>query len=248
MIPALAAFFPRKLAGIAESLVLEDDPRPHVPGAALLDRDRLRQVLGAFSASYAEPDAQAVATQWSKWHFSQFLPPVLIANIAGDWLLPTAIDRIGIVLSPDSRTLAIRLPGEGARLPVSGVQRFSPLVEDHLAPLIAAISRASGLPAKTLWSNAGNVAETIASECAAFLGEAHPGVADARALLAARLWPDGRRNELFEPVRYREGRRRRRICCLRYRMASLALCKSCPLDKVPPRGRHGGEEQPGTAE
>ncbi|MCV3208006.1 siderophore-iron reductase FhuF [Mesorhizobium sp. YC-39] len=241
----MSAFFPGKLAAIAESLVLEDDPRPHVPGAALLDGDRLRRMLSAFATNYAEPDEQAVATQWSKWHFSQLLPPALIANIAADWLLPTAIDRIGIVLSPDSRTLAIRLPGEGARLPVSGVQRFWPLVEDHLAPLIAAISRASGLPAKTLWSNAGNVAETIVSECAAFLGEAHPGVTDARALLATRLWPDGRKNDLFEPVRYREGRRRRRLCCLRYRIASLSLCKSCPLDKVP-RGS-GRSEQQGTS-
>ncbi|MER9109520.1 siderophore-iron reductase FhuF [Mesorhizobium sp. M0938] len=243
----MAAFFPGKLAAIAESLVLEDDPRPHVLGAAFLDGDRLRQVLDAFAANYAEPDEQAVATQWSKWHFSQLLPPVLVANIAADWQLPTAIDRIGIVLSPDRRTLAIRLPGEGARRPVSGAQRFSPLIEDHLAPLIAAISRASGLPVKTLWSNAGNVAETVVSECAAFLGEAHPGVTDARALLAARLWPDGRRNELFEPIRYREGRRRRRICCLRYRIASLPLCKSCPLDSIPPRSRRSREEQQGTS-
>lgn len=218
--------------------MLEDDSRPYIEGAALLDEDRLRQALGAFAANYAEPDAQAVATQWSKWHFSQFLPPVLVANIAADWLLPTAIGGIGIVLSPDSRTSAIRLPGEGARASVSGArQRFSPLVEEHLAPLIAALSRASGLPAKTLWSNAGNVVENIVGECAAFLGEAHPGVVDARALLATRSWPDGSRNDLFEPVRYGDGRRRRRLCCLRYRMASLPLCKSCPLDSVPSRSR-----------
>ncbi|TPM28795.1 siderophore-iron reductase FhuF [Mesorhizobium sp. B2-3-4] len=109
----------------------------------------------------------------------------------------------------------------------------------HLAPLIAAPSRASGLPAKTLWSNAGNVAESVVADCAGLLGENHPGVADARALFATRLWPDRRRNELFEPVRQDEGRRRRRLCCLRYRMASLPLCKTCPLDSIPPRARSG---------
>lgn len=236
MIPALAPFFHGKLAAIAESLVLEDDPRPYVAGTALLDEARLRQMLDAFAANYAEPDAQAVATQWSKWHFSQFLPPVLIANIAADWLMPTAIGRVGIVLSPDSRTLAIRLPGEDARTFFSDpLQRFLPLVDDHLGPLITAISRASGLPAKTLWSNAGNVAESIVGECAAFLGETHPGVADAKALFATRVWPDGRKNDLFEPVRYGQGRRRRRLCRLRYRMAPLQLCKSCPLDSIPSR-------------
>ncbi|TIU30422.1 MAG: hypothetical protein E5W27_01210 [Mesorhizobium sp.] len=57
----------------------------------------------------------------------------------------------------------------------------------------AAIS--PGPPAKTLWSNAGNVARR--HRC--------------RALLAARIWPDGHRNELFEPARCRQGRHH--ICC-----------------------------------
>lgn len=246
MIPSLAPLFPAKLAGIAEPLVLEDDPRPYVAGAALLDQTRLRPILDAFAANYAEPEAQAVATQWSKWHFSQVLPPVLIASIAADWQLPVAIGHIGIVLSPDSRTAAIRLPGEGERFAPSGARsRFSALMDDHLAPLIAALSRASGLPAKVLWSNAGNVVENIVGECAGFLGESHRGVADARELLATRLWPDRGRNELFEPIRYTDGRRRRRICCLRYRMAALSLCKTCPLESIPRKSRDQGRSEAG---
>ncbi len=82
-----------------------------------------------------------------------------------------------------------------------------------------------------LWSNAGNIAENIVGECAAQLGADHPGVVHGRALFAAKSLPDGRRNPLFEPVRYFPNRtpaRRRRICCLRYRIAALPLCKTCP--------------------
>lgn len=245
MIPALAFLFRGDHAEIGEALVLTDDPRPYVPGRDMRDGARLRECLAAFARNYDEPDAMAVATQWSKWHFSLLLTPVIAANIAADWQLPVALDDVGIVLSPDSRTLAIRFAHEGARQSFTSAEdRFALLVDEHLTPLIATIAQASGLPKKVLWSNAGNVFENTVQDCAALLGEAHPALAQARALLAVRTRPDGRRNELFAPVAYtgEEDKRRRRICCLRYRMASLPLCKTCPLDEIPKKLRAGAVE------
>lgn len=96
--------------------------------------------------------------------------------------------------------------------------------------MIAAISHASALPRKVLWSNAGTIVEHSLGELEAFLGTGHPGLDQARALLATRRWEDGANNPLFEPVLYSaEKGRRRRICCLRYRMDDLKLCKTCPL-------------------
>lgn len=246
MIPALASLFRGPLDEIGARLVLADDPRPFVEGAALLDERRLRDVLASFARSYAaqlEVDAftatemTAVATQWSKWHFSILVPPVLIASIALDWQLPTELARTGIVLSPEHRTAALRLPDEGERRHFADAdERFTPLIEGHLAPLIEALSRASGLPAKVLWSNAGNIAESIIGECETRLGADHRGVLQARALFAMKSLRDGRRNPLFEPVRHFPNRtpaRRRRICCLRYRIPALPLCKTCPLDRLP---------------
>lgn len=238
MIPALASLLPAPLAGILEPLVLAGDDRPAVPGRELFAERRLQQCLAAFGRNYVDPDAQAVATQWSKWHFSIVLTPVLALNLVADWRLPLALDQIAVLLSPDSRTMAIRLPDAGGRTRFDNAHdRFAAIVETHLAPVVSALSQASRLPAKVLWSNAGNVAEAVVAECAQQLGEGYAGVRDARAFLASRAWPDGRRNELFEPVRYAAGLRRRRICCLRYRINSLPLCKSCPLDGVPQRVR-----------
>lgn len=245
MIPALAHLFRGDHAAIGDALVLADDPRPYMPGSDMRDDTRLRQRLADFARNYAEPDPMAVATQWSKWHFSLLLTPVIAANLAADWQLPLAFDEIGIVLSPDSRTLAIRVAHEGGRQSFAAAEdRFALLVDEHLAPLIAALAQASGLPKKVLWNNAGNVVENTIQDCAVLLGDAHPAIEQARALLAMRTRPGGGRNELFAPVAYvgEELRRRRRICCLRYRMASLPLCKTCPLDEIPKKLRAGAAE------
>ncbi len=53
MIPALAPIFRGPLEAIGANLVLDDDPRPFLPGAALLDEDRLRELLAAFGRGYA---------------------------------------------------------------------------------------------------------------------------------------------------------------------------------------------------
>ncbi|CAM5327713.1 hypothetical protein MAUB1S_05687 [Mycolicibacterium aubagnense] len=246
MIPAIASLLPSSLSSILEPLVLEDDPSPAVSARELFDPRRIKECLTEFGRTYGKPDLQAVATQWSKWHFSVALTPVLALNIAADWQLPFSIDEIGVVLSSDSRTEGLRLPGSGQKVRFDNAHhRFSSIADDHLAPVVSALSQASKLPSKVLWSNAGNVVESVISECAAWLGEEHRAIRDARAFLASRTWPDGRRNDLFEPIRYAEtGARRRRICCLRYRMDSLPLCKSCPLDCVPLRNSNRSPIQP----
>lgn len=246
MIPAIASLLPSTLSHILEPLALEDDPSPAISGRELFDHRRIEEYLTNFGRNYTKPDLQAVATQWSKWHFSVALTPVLALNIAADWLLPFSIDDIGVVLSSDSRTKGLRLPGSGQKARFDNAHdRFSSIADDHLAPVVSALAQTSKLPSKVLWSNAGNVFESVIGECAAWLGEEHRAIRDARAFLASRTWPDGRRNDLFEPIRYAEnGARRRRICCLRYRMDSLPLCKSCPLDCVPQRALNRSSTQP----
>ena len=242
MIPALEPTFRGPLAAIGEQLVLQDDPRPYVDGNELLDEDRLAALLSRFGQNYEQPEPGAVATQWSKWHFSVLLTPVLVANIANDRQLPTDLEAIGIILSEDCRTSAIRLSGEGKVVQSPNAhERFEWLIEGHLKPVIAALSRASGLPQKVFWSNAGNVAESVMRECEAFLGTDHPGVQQGIELFATRNWPAGIRNPLYQPVRYvtdSEGtHRKRRICCLRYSIPSLPYCKSCPLETPRSPGR-----------
>lgn len=233
MIPALAPVFRGPLERFGAQLVPESDPRPFLPGQALLDPDRLASILGQFGGKYPGGDRAAIATQWSKWHFSTLLVPVLAANILADLDLPVELERVGVILDTDGHTAAIRLPPDIAHFnPASADARFARLIDTHLTPLIRAIGAASGLPEKVLWSNAGNVAENVLRECEASLGRQHQGVVHGADLLAARRGPDGGRNPLFEPIRYVEGARRRRICCLRYPIETLGYCKSCPLTQA----------------
>lgn len=227
----LATLFQGPLSFLADNLVLGEDARPFIPATALAEGGDLALLLARFAGNYDQPEPAAVATLWSKWHFSVLIPPVLAANIIADWDLPITIGEIGVVLSEDGRTAALRLPHAGNPLAAGTVrQRFEVLIDGHLSPLIAAISRASGLPRKVLWSNAGTIVEYSLGELEGFLGTGHPGLSRARALLATRRWDDGTNNQLFEPFRYSAERgRRRRICCLRYRMDGLTLCKTCPL-------------------
>lgn len=232
MTAMFATLFQGPLAFLADNLVLGADARPFIPATALVEGEELAPLLARFARNYRRPEAIAVATLWSKWHFSILIPPVLAANIIADWGLPVGIGEIGVIPSEDGRTAALRLPHAGSRLAPANVrERFAALVDGHLAPVIAAISRASPLPPKVLWSNAGTIVEHSLGELEAFLGTGHPGLSQARAVLATRRWDDGTSNPLFEPVRYSTERgRRRRICCLRYRMDNLKLCKTCPLD------------------
>ena len=230
MIPALSAVFRGSLERFGAQLVPESDSRPFIPGDTLLDPNRLRPILEQFGRKYPGGDKAAIATQWSKWHFSTLLVPVLAANILADLDLPVELERVGIILDADGHTAAIRLGPDIVRFaPANATARFDRVTETHLAPLIRAVRATSGLPEKVLWSNAGNIAENVLRECEGALGPDHPGVTQGAALLAARLRPDGGRNPFFEPIRYVGGERRRRVCCLRYPIETLGYCKSCPL-------------------
>ncbi|MDD0976139.1 (2Fe-2S)-binding protein [Pseudomonas fontis] len=69
------------------------------------------------------------------------------------------------------------------------------------------------LPAAVLWGNAGD-----------YLEQQLKDDPQARALLTSAHSP------LFEAVRYEaEGRRRRRTCCLSYKVAWVGYCEHCPL-------------------
>lgn len=236
MIPSLAPLFSGELETLSDHLVLADDERPYVACSALLEEGRIAVLLERFAKNYPEPEPRAVASQWSKWYFSRLMTSVLAANIIMNRRLPIGFDETGVILSEDGRATAFRLWDDGQDFtPLDFVERFEELIDGHLAFLIAALSAASGLSAKVLWSNAGNIFENVISRCASAFGDGHTGVAHGRQLLSARVWRDKRPNRMFEPVRYVPAGdvtlRKRRVCCIRYLMPSLSLCKNCPLDE-----------------
>lgn len=238
MIPSLAPLFSGDLEALGSHLALAADKRPHLACSALLEQERLTQLLNRFGENYAEAEPRAVASQWSKWYLSRLVTPVLAANIVLDRKLPISFQETGIILSPDRRVEAFRLRDDGqAFAPSDFMERFEDLIDGHLSLIIPEISAASGLSQKVLWSNAGNIIENVVASCARKLGEEHAGVVHGRQLLSSRLWRDRQPNRVFEPVRYlasgEETVRKRRVCCIRYLIPSLSLCKNCPLDDRP---------------
>lgn len=239
MITALAPIFAGELAAYGEKLVGEDDERDFVAGADLADPRVLGPLIERFSAQYeiADPDLRAVASMWSKWHFSTLIPPALIANLLADRALPVSIGEVGIVPGPDGRTVAIRLRDAGRPLEsVAAFDRFDSLIRGHVEPVIKTLCALSGVTPRVLWSNVGNLIENLVRRMEVAVGPGHSGVAAGNALLASRLDAVGRPNPLFEPVRYLkiDGRpvRKRRVCCIRYFLPKLDYCSTCPLVKT----------------
>lgn len=194
--------------------------------AALLER---------FSAQYAHGDRRALASLWSKWHFSALIGHGLAASLLLGRELPLSLEALSLTLSPAGQTTGFQLAHAGQTVdePAASV-RFATLLDGHLAPLIATLATVSGASPRVFWSNAGSYvahfAEALETHPLAVLGAG----AAARALMAEHTWPDGRRNPLYQPVRQVTGedgapRQVRRVCCLRYRLEELDVCGNCPL-------------------
>ncbi len=75
MIEPLAPLFRGALEDIGDALFVDDGRGSLEPLVALLQAERLDAVLARFAARYEQPEARAVASQWSKLYFSRLLVP-----------------------------------------------------------------------------------------------------------------------------------------------------------------------------
>lgn len=236
MIPALAPLFVGEFAEYRNVLTLKDDPRPSLPLTTLLTAECFDVQLARFARQYGGGDRRGLASMWSKYYFIRLIPPVVAASLMLDWHVPLEPDHIDVVLDENALPQAFKLlhPGQ-RRYSGSGepFARFDGLIEGHLRPLIDTLASHVRVSPKVLWSNAGNYFEWLLGVLAKAMSGAD--LSDGHALLAATHTPDGRRNPLFQPVRYIEAdgqeapRRERRVCCVRYLVGGLACCGNCPL-------------------
>jgi ferric iron reductase protein FhuF len=232
-LPELDPLFAGPLEAYRGRLVPLEDPRPSIAGSDLLRPEVLGDRLARFARTYARPEPRAVASIWLKHHLAALLPVTVAAAVLMGRTLPVALEAVEVVEDAEGRTVALKLSDAGT----SFAGNLESLVDGHLAPLIAAVSAASGLAPRVAWSNAGNVLDLLVRQ----LGElplADRGPHDAAAdLMRGRRLPNGRPNPLHEPVRLVPGpdgpRRQRRVCCLRYLIPSLSLCAGCPLPARP---------------
>ncbi|WP_299231601.1 siderophore-iron reductase FhuF [uncultured Halomonas sp.] len=208
-----------------------------LPARNLLDPAYLDALFTRFGARYGHGDRRAVASLWSKWHFSALAAHGLAANLLLERDLPLGLDELYLRQSPEGQTTGLVLRHAGKPLAeLDPHSRFATLLDNHLTPLIEALATVTGASPKVFWSNAGNYVEYFTSVI-----HTHPMAAadqgePARALLECRTLPDGRRNPLYRPVHYvtptepERPARVRRLCCIRYLIDELGYCANCPLE------------------
>lgn len=241
MIPALAPLFIADFEHYRDVLVLPDDPRVGVPLRTFLGGDYLNDVLTRFGTAYPESDPRGLASIWSKYYFVKMIPPVVAASLILDHRLPLHLDHLQLILDDDCLPVAFKLPDAGQQWtpgPADAFERFDELLDHNLRPFIQALAGHVRLSPKVLWSNAGNYFEWLLGVLANAVP--HADLTHGHQLLNARHLPNGRRNPLYQPVRYlkidgqSEPKRQRRVCCIRYRVTALELCDNCPLSKSKP--------------
>ncbi|MDN3522213.1 siderophore-iron reductase FhuF [Halomonas ramblicola] len=249
MTQALSTLYIGPLAGLAPPRVSAAPGADTLSARDLLDPARLAALFDCFGAQYGHGDRRAVASLWSKWHFSALSAHALAANLLLERDLPLRLDELRLIQSPEGQTTGLSLRHAGRPLgELDGLARFTTLLDGHLAPLIEALAATTGASPKVFWSNAGNYFEYFVGALAEH-PMASPGMAEpAQALMESRTLPDGRRNPLYRPVRYVEPvapdrpRRVRRLCCIRYLIEELGYCANCPLEcrRAPRSAREAG--------
>ena len=243
MIRIFENHFTSQLAELADHFFLiSEEAAGFEPALMVFRPDRLQSMLNRFAERYHEPEPRAVASQWSKLYFSRLILPAAAAAILFDWQLQLDLSTMRIAMDDDGGNIRFGLPSKGIQGAIHNPgERFSFLADAHLRHVIPVLSDVSGLPPKVLWSNAGNILENVVQRSAALLGSEHHGVRDGRNYLKIRRFEDGSFNPLFEPVRYidhnGEVLRKRRICCFRYFIPALSICKTCPLEKDTGHGK-----------
>lgn len=168
----------------------------------LLQPARFQSLLLALYGPELMPaQLPVLVSQWSKYYFA------MLWQAASAGQVPARFDAVTVEL--DARGLPVTFMAAQAPYCAS----FSDVLEQHVRPLIARLALLGQLPAAVLWGNAGD-----------YLEQQLKDDPQARALLTSAHSP------LFEAVRYEaEGRRRRRTCCLSYKVAWVGYCEHCPL-------------------
>jgi ferric iron reductase protein FhuF len=197
----------------------------------LLTPARTTAILDRFNKRFGRTDSRAVLSIWTAWHFIAVLPPLIASNVLLDRDLAIQAADVRFVLSEDLRANALAIDGTSEDVDSAGYERrFRPLIENYLEPFIAYVAARSGTSQRVLWSNAGSTFDSVLRKFDGLM-RGSPGHMDAVTLLTRERWEDGARNPLFEPVQEKNGKRFRKVCCMRFLVPDGRLCGTCPLDR-----------------
>lgn len=188
-------------------------------------------VVDGFGRTFGPADRRAVVSLWTQYYLSALIIPYLTALSRLGCALPVAFEQVGF--ERDEAGIVSRF-----LLVEANVRRMDPasgltlLIDGHLRPFFDLCHVHSGLSRGVLWGNAGVAADLILRELAMGAGRPPPRPAQAEACLG-RCGADAfGRCPLGQVFRARE-ERRRRVCCMRYRIPGVVSCGTlCPVDHL----------------
>ncbi|MBN3767780.1 siderophore-iron reductase FhuF [Burkholderia sp. Ac-20365] len=231
-----AAYVEGVWLGVPADISHDDGTTVRVPLTQLATQREA--ILDAMTLRYGgdpERHARALLSQWSKYYFRLAVPAALVSAIALQRPLDMAPARCELLLR-EGMPEALYLPQDAlAESTDDPARRYGSLVDEHLRGVIELLASMTKIAPRVLWSNVGNLLDTLFEQCAAM-----PGVArDVAWLFESRvLFGAEEPNPLRVPVRNVTPRstllpapfRARRVCCVRYEIPGEdQLCASCPL-------------------
>lgn len=171
----------------------------------LLDAARFDALLlDVYGPQLMPAQRPVLASQWSKYYFARVWRTLL-----GGAALPVfAATQVTL----DSRGLPLALAGQGR-----GCDGLSAVLEQHLQPVVSRLAALGAVAPAVLWGNAGDCLDQ------ALQGDE----GDGRGLRQLLTSPD---SPLYLAVSLDAvGKRRRRTCCLSYKVEWVGHCEHCPL-------------------
>ncbi|MDH0864415.1 siderophore-iron reductase FhuF [Mitsuaria sp. GD03876] len=239
MIPLLQPIFQGDWAPHGETVQCSPPPPGAILVADLVSRPGLLADVMARHAGHlgvTGRDWRAVASAWSLDYLWTLLPPVVAAASLLQHRFPVSPARMALVLDDDAHPVRFHIGDLGEAMPGTGtVERYSPLLHEHLQPLFAALHRETRVAEKILWANTARYLGEILEQGIALAGPLPPLVADQAMLLEGGSWPEGRGNPMLALPRRSAcdaaGQRvtLHRHCCLYYLLPEQPYCGGCPL-------------------
>lgn len=234
--PIKSAFMGR-LGSLAESLVFENEGSNMLRGDQVILPDAIALRLQLFSFTFPHATRQSLVALWARWHALRVLAAVVIPALVIDRQIFARLNECSVVFgNGQPHPQAIQVAHRAAAFTTNDpFNRFEVLIWEHLDPFIAALAEHGRTPAKLLWANTAIQFEWFVRQIALEMSEhGQSPQCDARTLLGASLWPDGRPNPLFDAWRPMptsgDGPRMRRFCCLHYKLQpGNQLCGDCPI-------------------
>ena len=232
----LKAVFAGEHAWCGEKMMLSSNLDDAVPLADFLTGDGLAETLDRYAAQHGNADRRAAASFWSLYYFSALAIPYVVARRA-ETTLPIAIDRMTIALGDDGLPRAFGLPHEGDWGDDGDIVDFAtPLVEEHLARVVAVLKERTGISTRLAWNNAAVYIDYAfnATDRAPIAGEDHW---PARPLFDRPLLAHGSPNPFHGCLRHEleagVTHCRRKVCCLRYKLPGIPGCgELCALPEL----------------